>query len=103
MFLADQELHEMYDTADAALCVRRWAALEAGMDALAAYIDNTSHSDTSLFGMGSEPVYADFLLAGMLLWMEAAGPEDGWDKMKGWNGGMWVAAYERCRPYMQVL
>jgi glutathione S-transferase len=97
-----EQLKDMYDLNNEALCTRRWKALETGMDALAAHIAATEHSGASLFSTAQEPVYVDFLLVCYLLWMEAVGPKDGWARMKTWNGGLWEQAYENCRPYMQV-
>jgi hypothetical protein len=68
---------------------------------MATYINNLQHGENSLFSMDSEPNWADFYLALFFIWMKKAGPIGSWEKVQGWNDGLWGRAYRNCEPYMQ--
>jgi len=53
--------------------------------------------------MGREVSYADFALCAVLIWIEKVAPQDGWARVRQWNGGRWMRLWERCRDYMDVF
>lgn len=83
---------------------KRWKAVEAGLNkvlALSKGIDR-AYGDKWLFGTAQGPGYADFVLAGLFIWFQKAGPDGGWDLMKGLNGGRWEQYMRNVELYMQV-
>ncbi|KAH7902883.1 hypothetical protein BJ138DRAFT_1021410, partial [Hygrophoropsis aurantiaca] len=80
-----------------------WAALYAGLDTLASYIDENGLGKTEwLFGTDG-PAYADFVLAAWFFCFKLVGPEGCWDRIKGRNGGRWERLHEACQKYTEVL
>lgn len=100
---AISDVSELEAWADPSNHPQLWKQAKEGLDALATYISGLQHSEASLFTQAQEPAYADALLVGLFLWMEKTGPEGGWEKIRGWNDGVWDRAYKLLEPYMQVL
>ncbi|KAL4242417.1 GST N-terminal domain-containing protein [Abortiporus biennis] len=80
-----------------------WGAVKQQFDALATMMDQNAAGDgDGVVAMGHEVSYADFVLCSMLIWIEKVSPQDGWLRVRQWNGGRWARLHERCRAYMDV-
>ena len=82
---------------------RLFRALQEGLNVVSALSDEVDHGDKWLFGTADGPGFADFVLAGLFIWFDKAGPDGGWAKIKTWNGGKWTKLMENVQPFMQVL
>lgn len=82
-----------------------WANLRRGLDELSALVDRQGASSKRrwVFSPVDSPSYADFLLGAIFIWFEKAGPEGGWNKIRGWNKGRWEQLLHDLQPYAQVL
>ncbi|PCH43179.1 hypothetical protein WOLCODRAFT_74362 [Wolfiporia cocos MD-104 SS10] len=81
-----------------------WAELREGLDEISALVDNLKQGFGKrwMFSCAATPSYADFVLGAMLVWFRRAGPEGGWDRIRGWNGGRWERLLHDLQPYLQV-
>ena len=50
--------------------------------------------------VGESPVYADFVIAGEILWCKATG-EENWERMKKVGGGRWERFVKACEPWIK--
>jgi glutathione S-transferase len=81
-----------------------WQAVKEQFDTLADLLDKNSGTDgDGVVAMGREVSYADFALCAVLIWIEKVAPQDGWTRIRQWNGGRWVRLWERCHDYMDVF
>ncbi|KZT63197.1 hypothetical protein DAEQUDRAFT_680784 [Daedalea quercina L-15889] len=79
-----------------------WDNLENGLDELSTLIDNSAHKQKWIFSTEDGPAYADFVLGSLFMWLKLAGPEGGWDRVKGWHGSKWARLFDGLQPYIQV-
>lgn len=81
-----------------------WQAVKEQFDVLADLLDKNSGADgDGVVAMGREVSYADFALCAVLIWIEKVAPQDGWARVRQWNGGRWTRLWERCHDYMDVF
>ena len=81
-----------------------WQAVKEQFDTLADLLDKNSGTDgDGVVAMGREVSYADFALCAVLIWIEKVAPQDGWTRIRQWNGGRWMRLWERCNDYMDVF
>ncbi len=71
-------------------------------DFLATILDKNASDGDGVVAMGHQVSYADFALCSVLVWIENMAAQDGWARVRHWNGGRWVRIRERCREYMDV-
>ncbi|KZV85199.1 hypothetical protein EXIGLDRAFT_654270 [Exidia glandulosa HHB12029] len=94
-------LEEWIPSADRAA---HWKKLEEAHAKIGALYDQAKEEfgveDT--FMMGTEPSFADFLVAGGMLWIKKfmREPGDGWDIVRTWEDGRWEKLLTRLEPYM---
>lgn len=80
-----------------------WVKVEAAYAKVAAFYDRAKdESGRDAFLMGEEPSFADFVVAGCLIWVKKllTEQEDGWDLVRKWHGGRWEKLLEKLAPYM---
>ncbi|KAJ7574798.1 hypothetical protein C8J56DRAFT_1058224 [Mycena floridula] len=82
---------------------RAWGLVKEQFDFLAAILDKNVGDGDGICAMGYHVTYADFALCSVLLWIERMAPQDGWARVREWNGGRWARLKEKCREYMDVL
>lgn len=80
-----------------------WAAVKDQFDFLASVLDKNGGDGDGVVAMGYDVSYADFALCAILIWIQRMAGQDGWARVKTWNGGRWVRLWERCREYMDEL
>ncbi|KAH8107297.1 hypothetical protein DFH11DRAFT_933583 [Phellopilus nigrolimitatus] len=81
-----------------------WLAVRENFDFLASVLDKNSGDDgDGVLVSGRDLTYADLALCAIILWIEKVSPQDGWPRVKSWNGGRWTRLMERCREYMDVV
>ena len=80
-----------------------WRAVKDQFDFLATVLDKNMGDGDGIVAMGYEVSYADFALCSILIWIERMAGQDGWARVRTWNGGRWHRLYERCRDYMDEL
>jgi len=80
-----------------------WRAVREQFDNLASMLEKNASADgDGVVAMGHDLSYADFVLCSMLIWIEKVSPQDGWPRVRQWNGARWARLYERCKVYMDV-
>ncbi|KAL0071120.1 hypothetical protein AAF712_001678 [Marasmius tenuissimus] len=77
-----------------------WLAVKEQFDFLASILSKNIGDGDGTVVMGYEVSYGDFALCSVLIWIQRMSPNDGWPRIKSWNGGRWERLWERCRPYM---
>lgn len=80
-----------------------WQLVKTQFDFLAVVLEKNSDDGDGVGAQGHHVSYADFALCSMLLWIEQMAPQDGWARIKEWNGGRWARLRQRCQDYMDVL
>lgn len=81
-----------------------WVAVRDNFQFLASVLDKNSGEDgDGVVVSGRDITYADFAICAILIWIERVSPQDGWPRVKAWNGGRWTRLMERCRDYMDVM
>lgn len=73
-----------------------WAELKSSLEAFSGRLSTGEFP----YG-GKNPIYADFVLLAAFKWMENAGPEGGWERIKGWKRqgepmNRWERLYDSC-------
>ncbi|KAK0186246.1 hypothetical protein F5146DRAFT_1065177 [Armillaria mellea] len=79
-----------------------WMLVKEQFDFLATVLDKNAGDGDGVVAMGHQVSYADFALCSVLIWIENMAAQDGWARVRHWNGGRWVRLRERCREYMDV-
>ena len=82
-----------------------WRKIRENFDFLSSILDKNK-SDVGGDGdltTGRELTYADLTLCSILIWIERVSPQEGWSRIRTWNGGRWTRLMERCREYMDLL
>jgi glutathione S-transferase len=72
-------------------------------DFLAIVLDKNGGDGDGMVAQGHHLSYADFALCSLLLWIEQMAPQDGWVRIRAWNGGRWARLRQRCQDYMDIL
>ncbi|THH07917.1 hypothetical protein EW145_g3058 [Phellinidium pouzarii] len=101
-FAHGQKLHEPYPSGPQR--EQAWIAIRDNFNFLASVLDKNSGDDgDSVLVSGKELTYADFALCSIMIWIERLSPQEGWPRIKTWNGGRWSRLMERCRAFMDVM
>lgn len=81
-----------------------WAAVRNNFNFLASVLDKNNGEDgDGVVVSGRDITIADLALCAILIWVERVSPQDGWPRVRTWNGGRWTRLMERCRDYMDVM
>ncbi|KAF5335315.1 hypothetical protein D9611_011770 [Ephemerocybe angulata] len=88
-----------------------WARFKAGLGDIDRWIssseDASPHAEVHdhVFVMGSEPVFADFVIAATLAYMRNVWGEESveWKEVQGWHGGRWARFAGSLRKYERVV
>ncbi|KAH7100782.1 hypothetical protein BKA62DRAFT_619584 [Auriculariales sp. MPI-PUGE-AT-0066] len=51
---------------------------------------------------GTEPFYADLVLAAHFLWIIKGRVPDGWERVRLWHEGRWERFMDQCEPYIHM-
>lgn len=80
-----------------------WQAVRDSFDNLAAIMGKNGGDDgDGIVVCGRDLTYGDFALCAILIWIEKVSPQDGWLRVRSWNGGRWMILWERCKDYMDI-
>ncbi|KAJ7083538.1 hypothetical protein C8R44DRAFT_53675 [Mycena epipterygia] len=77
-----------------------WMAVKEQFDFLSVILDKNVGDGDGIVACGHEVSYADFALCSVLIWIQRMAAQDGWTRIREWNGGRWVRLWERCKAYM---
>ncbi|EAU86390.2 hypothetical protein CC1G_05384 [Coprinopsis cinerea okayama7 len=83
-----------------------WEKFKDGMGRIDGWF--TKNDEEGLFKsdfiMGDQPVFADFVIGGLLAWIRNVWGEDSaeWNEMKGWHDGRWLRLVDQLRKYETV-
>ncbi|KAJ6502832.1 hypothetical protein C8R47DRAFT_1106910 [Mycena vitilis] len=77
-----------------------WLAVKEQFDFLSVILDKNVGDGDGIVACGHELSYADFALCSVLLWIQRMAGQDGWGRIREWNGGRWVRLWDRCKRYM---
>ncbi|KAJ7054265.1 hypothetical protein C8F01DRAFT_501016 [Mycena amicta] len=79
-----------------------WRAVQEQFDFLALILDKNAGDGVGdgVVACGAEVTYADFALCSVLVWIQRMAANDGWARIRDWNGGRWARLWDRCRAYM---
>ncbi|KAJ7177052.1 hypothetical protein C8R46DRAFT_48069 [Mycena filopes] len=77
-----------------------WLAVKEQFDFLAVVLDKNVGDGDGIVAYGHDVSYADFALCSVLIWIQRMAAQDGWMRIREWNGGRWVRLWERCKMYM---
>ncbi|KAF7313991.1 GST N-terminal domain-containing protein [Mycena chlorophos] len=79
-----------------------WRAVQEQFDFLAVILDKNANDGVGdgVVACGAEVSYADFALCSVLVWIQRMAANDGWARIRDWNGGRWARLWDRCRAYM---
>lgn len=81
-----------------------WDKIREAYGKLAAIYDaaGEEHGEADAWLMGAHPTFADFAVAGCLLWIKklVKEPGEGWEAVSQWHGGRWARFLAKCEPYM---
>lgn len=80
-----------------------WQLVKEQFDFLSVILDKNVGDGDGIVIQGYHVSYADFALCSVLLWIEQMAPQDGWARIRDWNGGRWARLRQRCQDYMAVL
>ncbi|KAJ6574385.1 hypothetical protein B0H19DRAFT_934902 [Mycena capillaripes] len=80
-----------------------WQLVKEQFDFLSVILDKNVGDGDGIVTQGHHISYADFALCSVLLWIEQMAPQDGWARIRDWNGGRWARLRQRCQNYMTVL
>lgn len=80
-----------------------WLAIQEKFDFLASVLDKNGDEGEGDLVCGRDLTYSDFALCAILIWIERVSPQEGWPRVRSWNGGRWSRLMERCRDYMDVI
>ncbi|KAF6760634.1 hypothetical protein DFP72DRAFT_805111 [Ephemerocybe angulata] len=80
-----------------------WKAVKDQFDFLAAILDKNTGDGDGIVAMGYDVSYTDFALCSVLIWIQRMAAQDGWARVRTWNGGRWQRLWERCREYMDEM
>lgn len=80
-----------------------WAALRKGLDTLATEFDRNGGPDVAPFVLGDQLSFADFIIAGRLMWSKLVLPKEEWALLQGLNGGRWGRLMKELEPYETVV
>ncbi|KAK0211980.1 hypothetical protein IW262DRAFT_1485963 [Armillaria fumosa] len=64
-----------------------WMLVKEQFDFLATILDKNSSDGDGVVAMGHQVSYADFALCSVLIWIENMAAQDGWARVRHWNGG----------------
>lgn len=82
---------------------QQWQQVRESFTFLASVMDkNTGEDGDRDLVSGHDITYSDFALVSILIWIERVSPQEGWLRIRSWNGGRWSRLMERCRQYMDV-
>lgn len=76
---------------------KQWLEVAGVLDRVSSWMEG---SEGDWLG-GHSPVYADFVLASLLLWVIKGGVPDGWSRIKGWNDGRWAKLVDNCAAFLK--
>ncbi|KAJ7241644.1 hypothetical protein C8J57DRAFT_1438765 [Mycena rebaudengoi] len=79
---------------------RRGAQVKEQFDFLSMILDKNVGDGDGMVACGHEVSYADFALCSVLIWIQRMAAQDGWMRIREWNGGRWARLWERCKAYM---
>ncbi|KAF7330659.1 Glutathione S-transferase-like protein ustS [Mycena sanguinolenta] len=82
---------------------RAWQRVKMQFDFLAIVLEKNASDGDGVVAQGHHLSYADFALCAILLWIEQIAPQDGWARIRDWNGGRWARLRHRCQDYVDVL
>ncbi|KAJ7758280.1 hypothetical protein B0H16DRAFT_1535682 [Mycena metata] len=92
-----KELHEICPLSE------REAAVQTLVDALTALAGLTADKNPEGWVFGAvEPVYEDFELVGLFMWLKVGGLPGLWERIKDLNNGRWGALLAAAQPYMEI-
>jgi glutathione S-transferase len=77
-----------------------WLAVKAQFDFLSVILDKNVGDGDGIVACGHEVSYADFALCSVLIWIQRMAAQDGWTRIREWNGGRWDRLWDRCKAYM---
>ncbi|KAJ7480322.1 hypothetical protein B0H11DRAFT_1863745 [Mycena galericulata] len=77
-----------------------WLAVKEQFDFLSVILDKNVGDGDGVVACGHEVSYADFALCSVLIWIQRMAAQDGWMRIREWNGGRWARLWERCKAYM---
>ncbi|KAJ7615910.1 hypothetical protein FB45DRAFT_1106757 [Roridomyces roridus] len=80
-----------------------WGLVKEQFDFLAVILEKNVGDGDGVVAQGTHVSYADFALCSVLLWIEQMAPQDGWARVREWNGGRWARLRQRCQDYMDVF
>ena len=83
---------------------RAWASVRNNFEFLSSILDKNNGDDgDGVVVSGRDVTISDLALCAILIWIERVSPQDGWLRVRSWNGGRWGRLMERCRDYMDVM
>jgi len=79
-----------------------WRLVKNQFDFLAIALDKNGADGDGAIAQGYHVSYADFALCSVLVWIEQVAPQEGWARIRDWNGGRWARLRQRCQDYMDI-
>jgi len=65
------------------------------------YDQNLGESEGKGWLTCREPIYADFASVSLIIWFRKIGGEEGWTRMRSWNGGRWATLLEKAQRWLK--
>lgn len=96
---------EEWSPAGSELQREHWAALEAALGKLAGFYASGQDGQETVFVMGDRVSYADFIVAGWLVWARRVlGPTSAeWKTIASWHDGKWEKLLKAIERYEVVV